>query len=356
MSGKYIRLYEGGAAADGSFLLEEGNAFFFVTTADKYILNGRNLIIGGSEIILFKELGVVTPRMETALVDDTSKVKKISTEKFVEGMANFPFLINVSMVLAKQVSLTNRIIAENRKNLVGKEDDRRGLCIEYYKIVRDLKDENVKRKLPWLKDIVTKYETSLIFKEGEALSRTSEPVKIMTSNNLTSKMVEYPINGIICEEGADGSEMYILQSGMIDVLVGGKSVATISEPGTPIGEIALLIGEKRTATMKAKNTVVLTRIHKNDLKDIAEKDFSVIKSIGLSLAQKHYQNISKVHDLTMKLVEKQMSTSQDDKRKAAMKYASISSGLSSLKNDFSEVLFKKNEPFLKEIAGRYNIT
>ena len=108
--------------------------------------------------------------------------------------------------------------------------------------------------------------------------------------------------------------------------------------------------------MKAKNTVVLTRIHKNDLKDIALKDLSVIKSIALSLAQKHYQNVSKVHDLTTKLVEKQMSTSPDDMRKAAMKHASISSGLSSLKNDFSEVLFRKNEPFLKEIAVRYNIT
>ena len=355
MSGKYIRLYESGTAADGSFLLEEGNAFFFITTADKYILNGRNLIIGGSELILFKELGIVTPRMETALVDDTSKVKKISSDKFAEGLSNFPFLINVSMVIAKQVSLTNRVIAENRKNLVGKEDDRRSLCVEYYKIVKDLREENVKRKLPWLKDIVIKYETSLVFKEGEALSRTSEPVRIMTSNVLTDKTVEYPINGIICEEGADGSEMYILQSGMIDVLVGGKSVATISDPGTPIGEIALLIGEKRTATMKAKNTVILTRIHKNDLKDIASKDLSVIKSIALSLAQKHYQNVSKVHELTMKLVDKQMNTSQDDKRKAAMKYSSITSELSSLKNDISEVQFKKNEPFLKEIASRYNI-
>jgi CRP-like cAMP-binding protein len=356
MSGKFIKLYESGTAADCSFLLEEGNAFFFVTTSDKYILNGRNLIIGGSELILFKELGISASRMETALVDETSKVKKISSEKFSEGMSNFPFLINVSMVLAKQVSLTNKIITENRKNLVGKEDDRRTLCIDYYKIVRDLRDENVKRKLPWLKDIVVKYETSLVFKEGEALSRTSEPVKIMTSNVLTSKMVEYPKDGIICEEGADGTEMYILQSGMIDVLVGGKPVATISDPGTPIGEIALLIGEKRTATMKAKNTVVLTRIHKNDLKDIAVNDLPVIKSIALSLAKKHYQNVSKVHDLTMKLVEKQMNTSQEDNRKAAMKYSSIASSLSSLRNDISEVLFKKNEPFLREIAVRYNIT
>jgi CRP-like cAMP-binding protein len=355
MSGKFIRLYESGSVADCSFLLEEGNAFFFLTTADKYILNGRNLIIGGSELVLFKELGITTPRMETVLVDETSKVKKISSDKFVEGITNYPFLINVSMVLAKQVSLTNRVISENRKNLVGKEDDRRSLCTEYYKIVRDLREENVKRKLPWLKEIVVKYEMSLVFKEGEALSRTSEPVKIMTSNMLTSKMVEYPKDGIICEEGADGSEMYILQSGMIDVLVGGKSVATISDPGTPIGEIALLIGEKRTATMKAKNTVVLTRIHKNDLKDIASKDLSVIKSIALSLAKKHYQNVSKVHELTMKLVEKEMNTSVDDKRKAAIKYESISSGLSSLRNDVSEIVFKKNEPFLKDIAARYNI-
>jgi len=257
------------------------------------------------------------------------------------------------MVAAKQVALTNQIIAINRQALKGKEEDRQRTCLDYYKITHELKVENEKRRLPWLKDFVTKYEISLIFKEGEAVSRTAEPVKIETSTELADKAVEFPRDSILCEEGCEGSEMFILQSGSIDVIVNGHSVSVISDPGTPIGEIALLIGEKRTATLKAKNTVIATRIRKNDLKDIAQKDNNILKSIAFSLAKKHYQNVSRVHEITGQIVEKDITTSDEDRAKAARKSSQAKTELAALKNALSELVFRHNDPFLKNIADKY---
>jgi CRP-like cAMP-binding protein len=355
MSSKFLRLYESGTPADGAFIVEEGDVYFYITTADRYSLTGRGIIIGATEFILAGELGIHTPRVETALISEGTQVKKITAEKCAEGLSSFPFLLNISIVLARQLVLTNQVISKNQKAVIGKEDDRRKICLDYYRIVKDLSVEYAKRRLPWLKDFVIKYETTIIYKEGEALSRTAEPVRITGGAALTGKIVEYQKDSLICEEGADGDEMFILQSGMIDVIVQGRTVATISDEGTPIGEIALLIGEKRSATLKAKNTVIAARLKKSDLAAIAEKDISIIRMIALSLAKKHYQNINKVLELSGIIAEKEMATSSEAKSKEALKLTACKSDLSSLKNEISELVFKKREPFLKDIAVKYGI-
>ena len=51
--------------------------------------------------------------------------------------------------------------------------------------------------------------------------------------------------------------MFILQSGTLEVSIAGRKAAVIEQPGTVIGEMALLLGEKRTATIKPVNTAVL---------------------------------------------------------------------------------------------------
>ena len=46
------------------------------------------------------------------------------------------------------------------------------------------------------------------------------------------------------------------QAGSIDVEIGGNRVATIDKKGTVFGEMALLLNEKRSATLRAKNNTV----------------------------------------------------------------------------------------------------
>ena len=349
----FVKLYDRNADPSDAFLLADGTAIFYVTETDKYNLVGKNVVIGGSEMLLSRVLSIPVHRLETAVVRKDAAVKRISGENFVGGLSNFSFLLNVSMVAAKQVSLTNQIISVNRKLLKGQEEDRQKVCLDYYRIVRDLKKENEKRRLPWLKDFVAKYEMSLVCKEGEAVSRTAEPLIIRSSTGLSDMQSEFPRDSVLCEEGTDGTEMFILESGAIAVLVGGHQIASISDPGTPIGEIALLIGEKRTATLKARNTVTVTRIRKSDLKSVAERDPGILVSIAQSLAKKHYQNVTKLHELSAMIVERDITVSDADRAKAAQKSFAAKSELMALTNALGELVFKHNEPFLKEISAKY---
>ena len=65
-------------------------------------------------------------------------------------------------------------------------------------------------------------------------------------------------------EGDPSQDLYILVSGRLDVLKGNKEICEISEIGTLLGEIPLLLDTKRTATVKTRNEAKTLRIPKED--------------------------------------------------------------------------------------------
>ena len=65
---------------------------------------------------------------------------------------------------------------------------------------------------------------------------------------------------VVCAEGEKADRWWIVADGLADVTVGGLYLATIG-PGETIGELALLDGEPRTATVTA---VTDMRVHEVD--------------------------------------------------------------------------------------------
>lgn len=347
----YFRLYSLSAEPEDAYLLADGNVFFFVTDYDKYSIKGKNLILGSTEIILNRLLNMKTPRIESAVAEQSSVIKRMPAGRFLASMNTYSFVLNVSMVLARQVMLTNLIINKNLSSLEGDEKKNRELSSEYYRIVHRLKREYEKRKYPWLSEILRKYENSLTYKRGEAFERSAEPTKISTSKALSGKMTEYPRGSIICEEGQPGDEMYILQSGTIDVYIGGNRVTSVSDTGYVFGEISLLIGEKRTATLKAKNDIVLTKIKKADLPDVAAKQNDILTGIATSLARKHFYNIMKINSVNRMIVERKMEGAGQEIKKPS-DYHRASSELYSLKKDVTTMYEIKKADFLKDLVDK----
>ncbi len=350
----YVKLYDASYPPQEAFFLSEGSVYFFITESDKYAVRGKNLIIGASEIILSSILGIPTERLETAVAEKDASVKRMSLEKFLEGIKNFSFIINVAIVLAKQVFLTNEIINKNLNCLDGGGKKSRDVCVEFYQIVSFVKREYEKRKLPWLKEIVVKYENSLSFKRGEAMGRASEPTRIQTGEALADKYREFPTNSIICEEGSEGDEMYILESGSIDIFIRDNRVATVSDKGAVFGEMALLLGDKRTATLKAKNNVVLTVIKKTDLKEIAQKEESFFLNIAASLAKKHHSNNEKIKSVNKLIINQAIEGDPSQKEKNLAEYQKSSGELLAIKRDVENLYNKKDADFLKQLVEGFD--
>ena len=350
MPDNFIKLYTPSSTPDCVYFLSEGEIFFYISDSDKYSINGKNLIVGSTELLLNNFLEMKTGRIETAVSKNDSKIKKMSLESFMTGIKTFSFVINTSMVLAKQIKLTNGIINKNMTSLAGDEKKNRESAIEYYRIVDKIKTEYEKRKFPWLKTLITKYEPSLTFKRGEAFARSSDPVTIASTSEISDKDVEYSRGTIICEENTIGDEMYILQSGAIDVTVGGNKVASIENAGTVIGEMALLLGDARTATLQARNNVILTKIKKSELVEIAERKFDILMSIALSLAKRHYFNVVKIGSLNKTIVDQNINEAPGKNPAIAYK---MNTELRALKDDVEAAVKGKEHDFLKDMIKSF---
>lgn len=355
MIGDVLQLYPQGGEADAAFLLEDGEAFYYASNSDKYSLKGRNFILGASEVIITHMLGVRCPRLETVVISSESRVKRISLEKFLSGMAGASFALNAAMVTARQVVLTNAIIRENVKQTGGGRKTHREVCLEYYAIVHIICEEYEKRRLPWLKEILSEYQPSLTYKQGEIFARATEPVRMRESSELADHTVEMPRDTVIFEEGSEGREMYILRSGAVDILVGGNRVATLTEPGTSIGEIALLLGEKRSATMRAANNVVLTRIGQADIRELSEAGSPIFQDIAKSLARKHEGNSNTIRSVNEAIIQQNVGLVTDEQKKQAQINQKAVTELETLRKTVGDALFarQKDADFLRErLRGR----
>jgi PAS domain S-box-containing protein len=84
-------------------------------------------------------------------------------------------------------------------------------------------------------------------------------------------------------EGDPSQDLYILVSGQLDVLKGKKGISEISEAGSLFGETSLLLGTKRTATVKAANKATALCIPKdkvaaflNEFPDVARETSKIL--------------------------------------------------------------------------------
>lgn len=78
----------------------------------------------------------------------------------------------------------------------------------------------------------------------------------------------------IVRQGEPGSDLYLVVQGALDVWVDGTRVNTLG-PGGHFGEIALVSGQPRSATVVAREPVRLFRLGRDDFFDLSHRDQSV---------------------------------------------------------------------------------
>ena len=88
---------------------------------------------------------------------------------------------------------------------------------------------------------------------------------------------------VLTREGASGGIAYILASGSAEVLRGGKRLATLGA-GDVIGELSLIDGEPRSATVKAVSDLEVLELDGRDLNKLLKKVPSVVRKLLEALA------------------------------------------------------------------------
>jgi len=88
----------------------------------------------------------------------------------------------------------------------------------------------------------------------------------------SSSYVQCEPGDIIIEEGAQDSRIYILLSGSVSVIKGGKTLAVISRAGEVFGELAVVNQDRRSASVAAATKAVCLAVDQKFLQDIKPRD------------------------------------------------------------------------------------
>jgi CRP-like cAMP-binding protein len=91
--------------------------------------------------------------------------------------------------------------------------------------------------------------------------------------------------GMVVEQGAGGAGFFIIDEGEADVFVDGEHRTTIG-PGDYFGEIALLTGSDRTATITAKTDMLCYGMTAWDFKPLVEDNATIAWKLLTAMAQK----------------------------------------------------------------------
>lgn len=109
---------------------------------------------------------------------------------------------------------------------------------------------------------------------------------MIDSPELNKYLMTFKAGQTILLEGDDSQDLYILVSGEVDVIKGLRKITEISKKGTAFGEISFLLGEKRTATVKAKDDVKVICIPKEKVPVILKESPDLLKELARFLARR----------------------------------------------------------------------
>lgn len=125
----------------------------------------------------------------------------------------------------------------------------------------------------------------------EALEHLVDEYLEMIASRMNLRYFE---NGeVLFNEGDPGDSMYIVVVGVLKVVVlRNNTEHTIAQitPGQVFGEMSMLTGEPRTATIRAATDVIAYEVHRDHLSEVFEKQPETVEIISTIMAQRQLSN------------------------------------------------------------------
>jgi divalent anion:Na+ symporter, DASS family len=97
--------------------------------------------------------------------------------------------------------------------------------------------------------------------------------------------ITVPMGEAIITEGETGDALYIIVRGTFAVLVDGARVNTVG-PGHYVGELALLVDEPRSATIRADTDGEVLRLERQQFVDLLGRDAPAARAVATTLARR----------------------------------------------------------------------
>jgi CRP-like cAMP-binding protein len=120
-------------------------------------------------------------------------------------------------------------------------------------------------------------------------------------------LCSYPSNSVIIKQGDEGDSLFILRQGFCTVHVDDEnqqsSMVNVIDPGDFFGEMSLMMGERRKATVVTGSNVILYEVKKEHIAHILANNQGVNMSFAKCVAKRMAENQEHLNGLSRKVDE-----------------------------------------------------
>ena len=96
---------------------------------------------------------------------------------------------------------------------------------------------------------------------------------------------EFPAGSVLTRQGATGGLAFVIATGSAEVVRGGRRLARLG-PGDVVGELSLIDGEPRSATVRALTDMQVLEISAGDLRKLLRKAPAVVRKLLEALSER----------------------------------------------------------------------
>ncbi len=116
-------------------------------------------------------------------------------------------------------------------------------------------------------------------------------------SNAKDPFIDFPAGSVVYKQGDTGSDMFIIESGQIDIIQTGNDEVTDSfGPGDFFGEMALLEDQPRHVTAVAKNASRVLRVERAAFADVLRQNVEIAVRIMRKMSARQRRTDQRLRD------------------------------------------------------------
>ena len=116
-------------------------------------------------------------------------------------------------------------------------------------------------------------------------------------SNAKDPFIDFPAGAVVYKQGDTGSDMFIVESGQIDIIQTGNDEVTDSfGPGDFFGEMALLEDQPRHVTAVAKNATRVLRVERAAFADVLRQNVEIAVRIMRKMSARQRRTDQRLHE------------------------------------------------------------
>jgi CRP-like cAMP-binding protein len=291
------KVYDANEVGFNALLLNKGELVFALGGRQSFSLKGENIIFGAAEVIYGFENNTMDTRMINVYTRGEAKITKIPNANLKKFITLYNIGFNITRVAARLLQKSNNLVATYNERFIQENNLSKRHYINYYNAISAIERECRQRGNPRLEAFIKLKKQTLPYRKGSLFTSKNKAPQEIESRRIDEFKTEFAAGSVICRQNDPASDLFVLNSGQIRVLLGNEEVASIDKPGSVLGEMSLFLNEPRSATLVAGTSALVTVIGRESLPAVSNRMPDFFFRITSSLWTRFKTNIEMLQEM-----------------------------------------------------------